>query len=59
LINLLKIIKPEAILMARILNPFLQVRRSDSFGQSIILFHGDPLIRRVTEIIGRVVGDGL
>jgi hypothetical protein len=30
-----------------------------SFGQSMIMFHGDPLMRRVTEIIDRVVQAGL
>jgi hypothetical protein len=30
-----------------------------SFGQSMIMFHGDPLMRRVTEIIDRVVEAGL
>ena len=30
-----------------------------SVGQSMIMFHGDPLIKRVTEIIDRVVEAGL
>jgi hypothetical protein len=30
-----------------------------SYGQSMIMFHGDPLLRRVTEIIDRVVEAGL
>jgi hypothetical protein len=30
-----------------------------TFGQSMIMFYGDPLIRRVTEIIDRVVEAGL
>jgi hypothetical protein len=30
-----------------------------SFGQSMIMFHGDPLLRRVNEIIDRVVAAGL
>jgi hypothetical protein len=29
------------------------------FGQSMIMFHGDPMKRRVTEIINRVVEAGL
>jgi hypothetical protein len=30
-----------------------------SFGQSMIMFHGDPLMRRVTDIIDRVIQAGL
>jgi len=29
------------------------------FGQSMLMFHGDPLMRRVNEIIDRVVEAGL
>jgi hypothetical protein len=29
------------------------------FGQSMLMFHGDSLLRRVTEIIGRVVEAGI
>jgi hypothetical protein len=30
-----------------------------SYGQSMVMFYGDPLLRRVTEIIDRVVEAGL
>jgi hypothetical protein len=30
-----------------------------SFGQIMVMFHGDPLLRRVTEIIDRVVEAGI
>jgi hypothetical protein len=30
-----------------------------SFGQSMVMFHGDPLLRRVTEILDRVVEAGI
>ena len=37
----------------------LEVGMFLSFGQSMQLFHGDPLMRRVNEIIDRVVEAGL
>jgi hypothetical protein len=51
-----------AIIFARTLNLFL-CRLEDgvvfSLGITMIMFHGDPLMRRVTEIIDRVVEAGI